>query len=172
MALVDLRSRRVVGSFSAGTVTRADADTADDDVVAFDDPLTVPREPDAVQWTRDGHLGTADEGDLAPEPSGGRGWTVLSTSGQVLFSSGGSAERALDDAGLHPDSHSDDKGAEFEGAEVAPVRGATYAFIGSERGDAVLVYTSAASARRSCCRCCPPVPPRRGCSPSPSGSCS
>ncbi|NEM04962.1 hypothetical protein [Geodermatophilus normandii] len=140
VALVDLRSRRVVGSFSAGTVTRTDADTADDDVVAFDDPLTAPREPDAVQWTPDGHLVTADEGDLAREPSGGRGRTVFSTSGRVLFSSGGSAERALDDPGLHPDGRSDDKGAEFEGAEVALVRGATYALLGSERGDAVLVY--------------------------------
>lgn len=140
VALVDLRSRSVVGSFSAGTVTRTDADTADDGVVAFDDALTAPREPDAVQWTPDGSLLTADEGDLAAEPSGGRGWTVFSPAGQVLSSSGGSAERALADAGRYPDGRSDDKGAEFEGAEVAAVRGVTYAFVGAERGDAVLVY--------------------------------
>ncbi|MGY1668330.1 hypothetical protein [Geodermatophilus sp. SYSU D00696] len=140
VALVDLRSRTVVGSFTAGRVTRTGADVEDDGAVAFDDELSAPREPDAVQWTPDGNLLTADEGDLAAEPSGGRGWTVFSTAGEVLFSSGGSAEQALADAGLYPDGRSDDKGAEFEGAEVARVRGTTHAFVGSERGDAVLVY--------------------------------
>ncbi|SDF13702.1 hypothetical protein SAMN05660485_02647 [Blastococcus fimeti] len=140
VALVDLASRRVVDSFSAGTVTRDDADTSDDGVVRFEDDLVAPREPDAVQWSRDGNLVTADEGDLAEEPSGGRGWTVLSPEGQVVFTSGGSAEQALAAVGRYPDDRSDDKGAEFEGAEVASLRGTDYAFIGSERGDSVLVY--------------------------------
>ncbi|MGY1847488.1 choice-of-anchor I domain-containing protein [Blastococcus sp. SYSU DS1021] len=140
IALVDLRSRTVVGSFSAGTVTRTDADTSDDGVIAFDDALTAPREPDAVQWTPGGNLVTADEGDLAEEPSGGRGWTVFSPDGEVVSTSGGAAEQALAAAGRYPDGRSDDKGAEFEGAEVATLYGTTYAFIGSERGDAVLVY--------------------------------
>ncbi|WP_222193406.1 hypothetical protein [Modestobacter italicus] len=140
VALVDLARQRVVGSFSAGTVTRTDADTSDDDVIAFDDTLVAPREPDAVQWTLRGNLVTADEGDLADEPAGGRGWTVFDQSGTVLYSSGGSAEQALAAAGAYPDGRSDDKGAEFEGAEVARMRGVDYTFIGSERGDAVLVY--------------------------------
>jgi DNA-binding beta-propeller fold protein YncE len=140
VVLVDLETRTVVRSFSAGTVTRADADTEDDGTVAFDDPLTAPREPDAVQWTPGGNLLTADEGDLAEEPSGGRGWTVFSPTGQVVFSSGGLAEAALAAAGRYPDRRSDDKGAEFEGAEVATLLGQTFAFLGSERGDAVLVY--------------------------------
>jgi hypothetical protein len=140
IALVDLAHREVVGSFTAGSVHREDADLADDDVIAFDDVLTAPREPDTVQWTRQGNLVTADEGDLAEEPSGGRGWTVFSPTGEVVFTSGGSAEQALADEGYYPDDRSDDKGAEFEGAEVATVRGTQLAFIGSERGDAVLVY--------------------------------
>lgn len=140
VALVDLRSRTVVGSFSAGSVTRADADTTEDGVAVFDDALDAPREPDAVQWTPEGNLVTADEGDLAEEPSGGRGWTVFSPDGEVLYASGASAEQALATAGRYPDDRSNDKGAEFEGAEVADLRGTTYAFIGSERGDAVLVY--------------------------------
>ncbi|WP_432571874.1 hypothetical protein [Kineococcus sp. SYSU DK005] len=140
VALVDLRAARVVGSFSAGTVRRADADTVDDGVVAFDDPLSAPREPDAVQWTPEGNLVTADEGDLAAEPSGGRGWTVFSPRGEVLWTAGSSAERALADAGRYPDGRSDDRGAEFEGAEVATLRGTTYAFVAAERGDAVLAY--------------------------------
>ncbi len=140
VALVDLHARRVVRSFSAGTVVRTDADTVDDDVVAFDDRLEAPREPDAVQWTPDGNLVTADEGDLAAEPSGGRGWTVFSPTGRIVFTSGGSAEQALAGVGSYPDGRSDDKGAEFEGVEIASLRGTDYAFIGSERGDAVLVY--------------------------------
>ncbi|SOE02903.1 hypothetical protein [Blastococcus haudaquaticus] len=140
VALVDLAKRRVVHSFSAGTVSRTDADIVDDDVVAFDDALVAPREPDAVQWTPGGNLITADEGDLAAEPSGGRGWTVFRPDGAVLFTAGGSAEQALAAAGAYPDGRSDDKGAEFEGAEVARFGGDTYAFIGAERGDAVVVY--------------------------------
>ena len=147
VALVDLERRRVVTSFSAGTVTRSDADTVDDGTVAFDDPLTAPREPDAVQWTRDGNLVTADEGDLAAEPSGGRGWTVFSPTGTVVLTSGASAEKALAAAGRYPDGRSDDKGAEFEGAEVASLRGTDYAFIGSERGDSVLVHDFGNEAR-------------------------
>ncbi|WP_432509269.1 hypothetical protein [Kineococcus auxinigenes] len=140
VALVDLRAKRVVGSFSAGTVQRDDADVVDDDVVAFDDELSAPREPDAVQWTPDGNLVTADEGDLAADPAGGRGWTVFSPRGEVLWAAGSSAERALAEAGRYPDGRSDDRGAEFEGAEVATVRGTTYAFLASERGGAVLVH--------------------------------
>lgn len=140
VALVDLDALAVIGSFSAGEVTRTDADTADDGTIAFDDPLTAPREPDAIQWTPDGNLLTADEGDLAAEPSGGRGWTVFSPTGGIVYSSGSSAERALDADGRYPDGRSDDKGAEFEGAEVARLCGGSYAFVGSERGDAVLVY--------------------------------
>lgn len=140
VALVDLRTRTVVGSFSAGTVTRFDADTSDDGTIAFDDPFTGPCEPDAVQWTPKGNLITADEGDLAAEPSGGRGWTVFSPEGDVVATSGAAAEQALAAAGRYPDGRSDDKGAEFEGVEVAALYGTSYAFIGSERGDAVLVY--------------------------------
>ena len=143
VALVDLAAREVVGSFSAGTVSRSDADTADDGVVAFDDALTAPREPDAIQWTSDGNLITADEGDLAETPSGGRGWTIFTPTGGIVYSSGGTAEKALHQAGRYPDSRSDAKGAEFEGAEVARLRGQELIFIGSERGDAVLVYDAA-----------------------------
>ncbi|MGY1783167.1 hypothetical protein [Geodermatophilus sp. SYSU D01036] len=48
-----------------------------------------------MQWTPDGNLLTADEGDLAEEPSGGRGWTVFSPGGEVRYASGGAAEGLL-----------------------------------------------------------------------------
>ncbi|MGI4895356.1 MAG: hypothetical protein ACRYF3_09605 [Janthinobacterium lividum] len=116
----------------------------DDDTISFTEELTAPREPDGFPWTAQGNLITADEGDLAAEPTGGRGWTVFSPTGEVRWSAGGSAERALADAGRYPDGRSDDKGAEFEGAETARFgwfgHGTDYAFIGSERGDAVLAH--------------------------------
>jgi hypothetical protein len=90
-----------------------------------------------VQWTPDGNLVTADEGDLT---GGGRGWTVFRPTGEVLYASGASAEQALAAAGRYPDGRSDNKGAEFEGVEVARLRGQDLLFVGSERGDAVLVY--------------------------------
>ncbi|MFP5334109.1 MAG: hypothetical protein ACLGIV_02240 [Actinomycetes bacterium] len=140
VALVDLATRSVVGSFGAGEVVRDDADLEDDGQVSFTQRLVAPREPDAVQWTAAGNLVTADEGDLAAEPSGGRGWTVFSPEGKVLYADGSRAERALADVNRYPDRRSDDKGAELEGVEVASFRGTQHAFIGSERGDAVLVY--------------------------------
>lgn len=144
VVLVDLASATVLTSFPAGEVHRTDADLRDDGVVDLTEELTAPREPDGVQWTADGNLVTADEGDLAEEPSGGRGWTVFSPAGEVLWTAGGSAERALAEAGRYPDDRSDDKGAEFEGAEVATFGwgpfARQYAFIGSERGNAVLSY--------------------------------
>ena len=144
VALVDLHSATVLNSFSTGTVERTDADTVDDGVTAFDDPLSAPREADGIHWTDEGNLVTANEGDLAAEPAGGRGWTVFSPTGDVVWDAGGSAEQALADVGRYPDGRSDDKGAEFEGAEIADFgffgRTRELAFIGSERGDAVLAY--------------------------------
>lgn len=140
VVVVDLDRLEVTGSFSAGTVERDDADVVDDGIVAFDDRLVAPREPDGVQWTREGNLLTADEGDLAAEPSGGRGWSVFRPDGRLLHTSGAAAEKALAAVSRYPDSRSDDKGAELEGAEVTRLGDRDLAVLGSERGDAVLVY--------------------------------
>jgi DNA-binding beta-propeller fold protein YncE len=146
IALIDLHSGTVLNSFSAGWIERDDADLTDDDVVSFTEHLTAPREPDGIQWTNDGNLITANEGDYAETPAGGRGWTVFAPTGDIVWESGSSAERALADAGRYPDGRSDAKGAEFEGTEIGSFGGSwfseptEYAFIGSERGDAVLVY--------------------------------
>jgi len=139
VAVVDLDALRVTSSFSAGTVHRHNVDLTDDGVVSFDEDLDAPREPDAVRWTPSGHLVTADEGDLAETPSGGRGWSVFSPAGDLLYEAR-SAEHALARAGLYDDGRSDSKGAELEGAEVAAYGGRDHVFIGSERADAVLVY--------------------------------
>lgn len=140
IALVDLASRKVLDSFSAGNAVRNDADLEDDNTISFTQMLDAPREPDAVQWTADGNLVTADEGDLL---GGGRGWTIFSPAGEIVYASGSAAEKAVAAAGRYPDGRSDNKGAEFEGAEVARLRGQELIFIGSERGDSVLVYDAA-----------------------------
>ncbi len=139
VAVVDLDALRVTSSFSAGKTYRSNLDLQDDGVVSFTERLIAPREPDAVRWTPAGDLVTADEGDLAPTPSGGRGWTIFSETGDVVHRER-RAEVALARAGRYPDDRSDSKGAELEGAEVAAYGGRDLVLIGSERGDAVLVY--------------------------------
>lgn len=135
----------ILRNFSAGTTTHV-ADLEDDDVIRFNDRLRNARlEPDAIAWTPDGSLITANEGDydldLAEgEFVGGRNWTIFSTNGRVLHDSGGHLEMAAAREGLYPDDRSDAKGAEFEGVEVGTFGGDVHVFIGAERGDFVGVY--------------------------------
>jgi DNA-binding beta-propeller fold protein YncE len=145
VAVVDLASGSVVSAWSAGTVTHL-ADTQRDGQIIFDDMLTnARREPDAVVWTPDGRLITANEGDydadLAPgEFVGGRNFTIFSAAGAVLFDPGGELEMAAAAEGLYDDRRSNSKGCEFEGAEVGVYRNHTFAFVGSERCHFVAVY--------------------------------
>jgi hypothetical protein len=74
-----------------------------------------------------------------PEPGPDVPSAGHSPTGDIVFTSDGSAETALAAAGRYPDDRSDSRGAEFEGAAVASLGGRSYAFVGSERGDAVLV---------------------------------
>ncbi|MGB7068862.1 MAG: hypothetical protein WBD22_05160 [Pyrinomonadaceae bacterium] len=145
IAIVDLESGAVTGGWSAGAVTHA-ADTQDDDQIAFDDLLlNARREPDAVVWTPDGNLITANEGDYdldlgAGEFTGGRNFTVFSATGEVVFDPGADLELAAAAQGFYRDSRSDVKGCEFEGAEIGQYINHTFAFIGAERCNFVAVY--------------------------------
>lgn len=149
VALVDLESAAVVRSFSAGTVTHA-ADLDDDGDVSFTDTLIdAPREPDAISWTSDGYLVTANEGDydvdLAPGRfAGGRGFTVFDTSGRVRFDSSDSFEVEGALRGHYPDGRSEKKGSEPEGVDAGTYGSGGAAeellFVGSERGSYVNVY--------------------------------
>lgn len=156
VALVDLESASVTGSFSAGTVTHT-ADLQDDGNVSFTDTLTdAPREPDAISWTSDGYLVTANEGDydvdLAPGRfAGGRGFTVFDASGRVRYDSGDSFEVEGALRGHYPDGRSEKKGAEPEGVDAGTFGSASTAqeflFVGSERGSCVTVYRRGADGR-------------------------
>lgn len=145
VALVDLASGEVTGSFSAGTSTHP-ADLVDDGEISFTDTLReARREPDAIAWTPQGNLVTANEGDydvdLGPDGSvGGRGFTVFSPEGDELFDVGDRFEVEGALRGHYPDSRSDSRGAEVEGVETAAYGDGELLFVGSERGSYVGVY--------------------------------
>jgi DNA-binding beta-propeller fold protein YncE len=144
VVIVDLASGAILGDFTAGTVTHA-ADLEDDDIIRFDDLLIDSRrEPDAIGWTPDGFLVTANEGDydLDVDFVGGRGFTIFSVTGEVVFDSGAEMEIALARAGMYNDGRSDAKGSEPEGIEIGQYGNRTFLFVGMERADpgAVAVY--------------------------------
>jgi DNA-binding beta-propeller fold protein YncE len=145
IVLVRLSDGNLVRHFSAGRVTHL-ADLTDDGTARFTEFLRdARREPDAIHWTPGGRLITANEGDYdldltEGEFVGGRGFTVYSSTGPILFDSGAGLERAANQAGVYDDGRSDAKGTEPEGIEIAIFRGQTFLFVGLERADAVVVY--------------------------------
>lgn len=144
IVIVDLPTGLIVNHFPAGTVTHA-ADLQDDEQIIFGDLLTNSRrEPDAIGWTPDGNLVTANEGDydLDVDFVGGRGFTIFTPSGTVVFDSGAELEIELAKAGLYDDTRSDSKGSEPEGIEIGQYHNRTFLFVGMERATpgAVGVY--------------------------------
>ncbi|MFS8096194.1 esterase-like activity of phytase family protein [Lentzea alba] len=138
IAIVDLRSGKVVRHFSAGTATVRGVDTKDDGKIAPTETITAAREPDAVAWLDDRTLATADEGDHV---GGSRTWTIFdASSGDVVFSSGNELDQIAIKQGQYPDGRSDNKGVEPEGLAVATFGHDRYAFVGMERANLVAVY--------------------------------
>lgn len=139
IALVDLPTATLRGTFGAGTATVTGIDTEDDGTIDQTGSIVdIPREPDSVAWVDDRYLATANEGDWR---GGTRGWTVFdSRTGAVVWDAGNSIEKLAVTYGLHDDSRSDNKGVEPEGLAVATVRGVRYGFVGSERSNFVAVY--------------------------------
>ncbi len=145
VVLIELNTGIVAANWSAGTVTHA-ADLTENNTVSFSETLTnARREPDAIGWTKSNLLVTANEGDYdldlaSGEYTGGRGFTVFSPSGQVVFDSGPFLEIAAAAQGLYPDNRSEDKGAEIEGIAIDKYDGQQLLFVGAERGNFVAVY--------------------------------
>lgn len=138
IAIIDLATGNILGSFSAGNVNQS-ADLDNDGVILFDDLLQAPREPDAIGWTPRGQLVTANEGEFG---KGGRSFTIFSPSGQIVFDSGSSLEMALAAGGFYDDTRSPTKGVEPEGIEIGEYLNHTFLFVGMERSKpgAVAVY--------------------------------
>jgi hypothetical protein len=94
---------------------------------------------DAIAWNAAGTtLYTADEGEL--DYTGGRGWSVWSPSGKLLWSDKGTLEQKAAQYGYYGDSRSEAKGIEVEGVDTAIFGKKEFAFVGSERGSFVALY--------------------------------
>lgn len=142
VVLVDLESGTVTGDFSAGTVTVEGVDATEDGIISLTETITdVPREPDAIAWTADGRLVTANEGDL---DGGSRGFTIFTEDGDVTFDSGNALDALAVRNGHYPESRSDAKGTEPEGVTTARYGDDDLIFVGAERGNFVAVYEESA----------------------------
>ncbi|MFC6018385.1 esterase-like activity of phytase family protein [Plantactinospora solaniradicis] len=137
IAIVDLKSKKVVRSIGAGQVRLSGVDTEDDGTIAQDKSITVRREPDGVVWIDNNTFATANEGDYV---GGSRGFTVWKRTGEILYDAGNSFDRLAAAHGLYPESRSDAKGTEPEGVAYGKFNGKPVLFVNSERGNFVAAY--------------------------------
>jgi len=138
LVLVDLESRTVTRSVSAGSVDLHHVDTVEDSQIKLDaEKLRVPREPDGVTWMGTGHFATADEGDM---DGGSRGFTIYDASGAVVWTSGNALDHLAARMGHYPDERSENKGAEPENVAFGEFGGRKMLFVNAERASLVFVY--------------------------------
>jgi hypothetical protein len=138
IVLVDLTTGTVTASFTAGAVDLDQIDVVEEDIISQTGNLSaVPREPDTVVWISADMFATADEGDL---DGGSRGFTIFSTDGSVVSTSGNEIEHLTARFGHYPEKRSENKGAEPEGLAYGVFGGLPHLFVLSERGSIVLVY--------------------------------
>jgi hypothetical protein len=138
VVIVDSKTGKVTGHFSAGTVDLDGVDAKTDGALNFTGKLSaVPREPDAVKWLGTDRLVVANEGDWK---GGSRGFTIFDRSGKVLYDAGTSLEYAVARVGHFPEKRAKNKGIEPEGMEAAVFNGQQYFFVLSERGSMIAVY--------------------------------
>lgn len=140
LAVIDLVKPRVERYLDAGFVSRP-VDLDDDGEIRLDQPFRGRREPDAVCWLADGeHFVTANEGDTDADDdaySGGRGFTVMSRRGKVVYEGGGALDELAVRMGQYPDSRSDARGIEVEGCGVDTFGKREYAFLLGERNSSL-----------------------------------
>jgi hypothetical protein len=135
---VNLETGRVVNHYSTGAVALTRIDTVEDDVIRLTDSLQdVKREPDALAWVNRDKVATANEGDFE---GGSRGFSLFHRRGGLKWDSGNSYEHIAVRHGHYPESRSENKGAEPEGAEFGRFGDKSYLFIGSERVNFIAVY--------------------------------
>ena len=147
VAIVNLESGKILESWSCGEVSHK-ADLNSDGKMELKDELkNARREPDAIAWTPQGNLITANEGDYSQDVDkddntfvGGRGFTVFSRQGKVLFDSGDNLETEAMRADAYDDERSEKRGVEAEGVAILQRDGSTLAFIGCEYGNGAAMY--------------------------------
>lgn len=148
IVLIDLAMPEISFAFSLGSVLDRPADLRADNVVEFsqqypadatDQPLAGMRFPDAVAFTPDGqYLLTADEGE--DDLTGGRGFSIWSLTGELVWSDDGQTEQQAAAAGFYPDKQAEEKGIEIEGLTAARFGTRDFAFAVSETGSFMAVY--------------------------------
>lgn len=144
VVLVDGKTGQVTGDFSAGSVDLAGIDAKDDGALIFvDSQQGRLREPDTVQWLDNDRFVIANEGDWN---GGSRSFSILNTSGKVLYDSGNTLDLLAASVGHYPDKRSDAKGAEPEGLEVATFGDTTYIFVLEERSSLMAVFKDTGAA--------------------------
>ena len=138
IAIVDGKTAKVVGHFSAGKADLEGIDNKTNGQLSFTGKAEgVVREPDAIKWLDDNRLIVANEGDWK---GGSRGFTIFDRTGKVLHEAGASLEREIARIGHFPEHRAKSKGIEPEGMEFAAFNGQNYVFILSERASVVGVY--------------------------------
>ncbi len=138
IVLVDSKTGKVTGHFSAGSVDLKGIDkTRDGRINPVEELKGLAREPDSVRWLDNDRFVTANEGDWK---GGSRGFTIFRKDGTVEFDSGAATDHIAMRLGHYPERRSAAKGSEPEGIEVARYGGDTLIFIGLERASLVLVY--------------------------------
>jgi hypothetical protein len=139
IVLIDLASKTVISSFSAGTVDLVNIDTdGKDGVISQTSSLEdVPREPDGVVFISEHYYVTANEGDM---DGGSRGFTVFHTSGEVVYDSGSDMDQITASVGHYPEERSGKKGSEPENVAFGTFDGTDYLFVNVERSNLAFVY--------------------------------
>ncbi len=132
-------------------ITANEGDARDEDVRVKDLTLDPSAFPDAANLQLDENLGriqvssingdTDGDGDFDQLFSyGARSFTIRKADGTIASDSGADFEQIMQFEGLSQEGRSDNKGPEPEGVVVGEIDGTTYAFIGLERTNAVVVY--------------------------------
>ena len=138
IVLIDLETKTVTKSFSAGTVDLNNIDTKEEGIIDQSSSLlNVPREPDGITFIGNDYLATADEGDLE---GGSRGFTIFELDGNIVSTSGNTMEHIAAKVGHYPEERSGNKGNEPENVDFASFENTDYLFVNSERSSLVFVY--------------------------------
>ena len=139
IVLIDLATKTVSNSFSAGTVDLVNIDTEEEDLInQTSSKSDIPREPDGVTFMGSNYFVTADEGDL---DGGSRGFTIFETSsGSIVYTSGSDMDQMSAAIGHYPENRSGNKGVEPENVAFGTFEGADYLFVNAERANLCFVY--------------------------------
>lgn len=136
--MIDLPTKTVITSFTAGTVDLENIDTEEEGIIDQTSSLAaVPREPDGVTWISTEYFVTADEGDM---DGGSRGFTIFDKSGNVVAGSGSEMDQLAASYGHYPEERSGNKGSEPENVAFGTFGGIDYLFVNAERSNLVFVY--------------------------------